>query len=214
MGRHPRAWTVDAHAHDALSHLSNMTPKKRREWARVFIGARHHGLGGLSLILFSVECSRQVGSAVPSLVALRVVPRVQPRRGRRGPRPAWHVPPTWAPRALGALAASLVLWAVFAPHPRVIHEEPTFEEVTPEDAPKDWLTRDEGTIAVPMPPKRLERQQAPPCDPAPSSGELAINGGCWSRMERRPPCAQFYEHEGRCYVPVREMPRPPTSVEP
>ena len=132
----------------------NMTAKKRRQWARVFIGARHHGLGGLGLLLFALACAKQTGSGVPVLVA---------------------------PRA---------------------------EEVN-----TDWLTREGGTIAVPMPPKRLERQQTPPCSPAPGA-EVEINGGCWSEMSRRAPCGQFYEHEGRCYVPVRETPRPPTSVDP
>ncbi|MBM7117784.1 hypothetical protein [Archangium primigenium] len=107
----------------------------------------------------------------------------------------------------------IALWGLLAPHPKPIRmdaapERPEFESIA-----TDWLSRDGGTIAVPMPPKRLEKQQASPCLPA-STGDEEINGGCWSRMERRPPCGQFYEHQGRCYVPVRESPRPPTSVDP
>ena len=91
----------------------------------------------------------------------------------------WHLPPTWAPRALGAIAVGILLWAVLWPHPKVIHVNPSPEWHIPEGVPIDWLTRDAGVVAVPMPPKRLERQQAPPCAPAPN-GEVEINGGCWA----------------------------------
>lgn len=114
----------------------------------------------------------------------------------------WRVPPTWPPRALGMLGVSIALWGVFFASPSV--------GPCPEDLVTDWLTRDGGLIAVPMPPKRLERQQAPPCKPT----QDEINGGCWSRLEQRAPCDQFYEYQGRCYVPVRETPKPPTSIGP
>ncbi|WP_434391481.1 hypothetical protein [Melittangium boletus] len=102
----------------------------------------------------------------------------------------------------------LALWSVLA-----LRLASLPERYIPKNVMTDWLTRDGGVIAVPVPPKRLERQQAPPCV-SPPDGQVEINGGCWSRMEQRPPCGQFYEHQGRCYVPVRETPRPPTSVEP
>jgi len=203
---------VDAHSHYALSHFTNMTLKKRRQWARTFIGARHHGFSRLDIVLFSVACAWNTSSAAPLLVALRVVPRVEPTR-ERTVGPVWHMPPAWPPRVLGAVAVSIALWGVLALHPGPIHVQPPPEWPIPEHVTTDWLTRDGGAIAVPMPPKRLERQQAPPCLPA-STGDEEINGGCWSRMERRPPCGQFYEHQARCYVPVRETPRPPTSVAP
>jgi len=119
------------------------------------------------------------------------------------------VPPTWPPRALGALAVSIALWGVFAP----VRGVPSLERPRPEHVMTDWLTRDGEAVSVPVPPKRLERQQAPPCKPPPSA-QQEINGGCWSPMEQRPPCDQFYEHQGRCYVPVREMPKRPTSIGP
>ena len=158
------------------------------------------------IIRFSVECARQLGSAEPFLVALRVA-----TRGRRV-RSSWHMPPTWAPRAVGAIAVGIALWGVLSLHPHPIRVEPQVEGPMPEDATTDWLTRDGGVIAVPMPTKRLERQQAPPCLPSPS-GEVEINGGCWVRVDKGLPCGQFYEHAGKCYVPVREAPRPPTSVD-
>ncbi|ATB40729.1 hypothetical protein CYFUS_006185 [Cystobacter fuscus] len=203
---------MDEHSHYALSHPINMTLRKKREWTRVFIGAGHQGLSRLGIILFSVECASHLGTVVPVFVALRVVLRIKPTRGQRV-RSAWRMPPTWAPRALEALAVGIALWGVLSLPPKPIRVAPSRERPMPEDIATDWLTRDGGAVAVPMPPKRLERQQAPPCTPPPG-GQVEINGGCWSRMEQRPPCGQFYEHQGQCYVPVRETPRSPTSVDP
>jgi hypothetical protein len=207
-----RVWTVDALSPDVISNTANMTLQKRREWARIFISARHHGVGRLRLLFFSLGCTRELGSWVPFLVAWRVVPRVGPTRGRTV-RPTWHIPPTWAPRALGLLAVGIFFWALLTPHPKVIHVEPSPQWPTDGEDSTDWLARDGGTIAVPMPLKRLDRQQTPPCKPPPGAQE-EINGGCWSRLVQEPPCDQFYEHEGHCYVPVRETPKPPTSVDP
>ncbi len=189
-----------------------MTLKKRREWARAFIGARRHGFSRLELILFSIACAWKTGSTAPFVVVLRVVLRVEPTRERKM-WPVRHVPTTWPPRVLGALAVSIALWGMLALYPEPIRTAPSPEWPMPEHISTDWLTRDGGAIAVPMPPKRLERQQAPPCLPPPG-GQVEINGGCWFEMVGRPPCGQLYEHAGKCYVPVREMPRPPTSVDP
>ena len=199
---------MDAGAHDALSHLANMTPKKRREWARVFISGRQQGLGGLRLILISVGCARQVGSVVPFLVALRVVPRVAPTRGRVV-RVAWHAPPTWAPRAVGASAVGIALWGVLmlseGPAPR------TEWEVEDTEVPEWILTGqgDAGVVAKKMPGKRMKGQAAPPCE----APQVPLNDACWARLEQLPPCGDFYEAEGGCYVPIVEKKRAPTSVD-
>ncbi|WP_434379948.1 hypothetical protein [Melittangium boletus] len=122
------------------------------------------------------------------------------------------MPTTWRPVALGALAVGIALGGLLVPR-----SEPLRPDCPPaplsEDVTTDWLSRAGGALAVPVPPKRLERQQAPPCVPPPGEQE-EINGGCWSEMRMKPPCGQFYEHAGKCYVPVRETPRPPTSVQP
>ena len=188
-----------------------MTLNKRREWARVFIGARHHGLSRLRILLFSVECARQLGTWVPFLVAMRVVLRVEPIRGLAHAQ--WNLSPMWAPRALGAIAVGIALWGILSLHRDPIHVDSPSELPIPETVTSDWLTRDGGFIAVPIPSKRLERQQAPPCAPLPSR-QVEINGGCWMEVIESLPCGQFYEHQGRCYVPVRETPKPPTSVVP
>jgi hypothetical protein len=205
-------WTVDARSHDALSHCANMTFQKRRQWVRVFISARRQGLGRLRLLLFALECAMQVGSGLPMLVALRVVPRVAARRARRE-RAVWHLSPLWAPRALGAIAVGIFFWALLAPPPQVFRVQPPPEWPPHEELSTDWLSRDGGTLAVPMPSKRLERQQAPPCAPAPSR-QVEINGGCWFEVVESLPCGQLYEHHGRCYVPVREALKPPSSAAP
>ena len=198
---------MDAGAHDELSHLANMTPKKRREWARVFISARQQGLSWLRLILVSVECASQLGTVVPFLVAVRVVPRVAPTRGRVV-RAAWHVPPTWAPRAVGAIAVGLALWGVLT-----LSEDPAPRaEMEVEDAAvPEWILTgqgDAGVVAKKMPSKRMKGQAAPPCEVP----NVALNDACWARLEQLPPCGDFYESEGRCYVPIVEKKRAPTSV--
>ncbi|WNG23856.1 hypothetical protein F0U62_07290 [Cystobacter fuscus] len=184
-----------------------MTPKKRREWARVFISARQQGLGGLRLILVSVECAIKLGTVVPFLVAVRVVPRVAPTRGRVV-RAAWHVPPTWAPCAVGAIAVGLALWGVLT-----LSEDPAPRaEMEVEDtAVPEWILTgqvDAGVVAKKMPSKRMKGQAAPPCEVP----NVALNDACWARLEQLPPCGDFYESEGRCYVPIVEKKRAPTSV--
>lgn len=70
-----------------------------------------------------------------------------------------------------------------------------------------------GVIAKPMPPEPLKGQKRPPC----SADETAIAGGCWVELARSPEpdmCGSRYEHGGRCYLPVQQAKRPPTSVEP
>jgi hypothetical protein len=89
-----------------------MTPKKRWEWARVFISARQQGLGRLRL------------------------------------------------------AVGIAIWGV--------------------------LTLSEG--------------------PAPRA-EMEVEDTEVPEMKRTAPCEDFYEHEGRCYVPIVEKKRAPTSVD-
>ena len=182
-----------------------MTPQARRQWARVFIGARHQGLGRLKLLLFSVACARQLGSWGPVLVALRVVPRVASRREARA---AWHLSSRWAPPVVGAVAVGLVVWGVLSldegQAPRV-HWEVEDREIP------EWLLTDQGdagVIAKKMPGQKMRGQQAPPCE----APQEALNDACWDRLARTPPCGDFYEYEGHCYVPIVEKKRLPTSV--
>jgi hypothetical protein len=186
-----------------------MTPKKRREWARVFLSARRHGLGGLTLILFSVACAADQRSAVPLLLAVRVVRRIAPARSRGwSVRPVWHLPPTWIPRAVGVLAVGVAVWGVMT----LSQRWPSRTTVQVEDCEvPEWLLvgqGDAGVVAKKMPSKRMKGQQAPPCD----EPRVLLNDACWDEMKRAPPCDEYYEYEGRCYVPGVEKKRLPTSV--
>ena len=108
----------------------------------------------------------------------------------------------------------MALWGVFTRHSDRGPMTHSFEVIPYEDTADDWLTRDAGThVRLLVPLKRLHRQQAPPCAP-PSSGEVEINEACWVELDKRLPCGQFYEYNGKCYVPVRETPRPLTPLEP
>lgn len=53
-------------------------------------------------------------------------------------------------------------------------------------------------------------QKKPPCV---RGVEVDFAGGCWIPHEARPPCPPgLYEGVGRCLVPVKAEPRPPTSL--
>ncbi|ATB32329.1 hypothetical protein MEBOL_005806 [Melittangium boletus DSM 14713] len=83
------------------------------------------------------------------------------------------------------------------------------DELFEDSVKTDWLTRDAGAI----PARRLKHQRTPPCAPPPSK-QVELNGACWSKVVEAVPCDQFYEYGGKCYVPGRETPRRPTSVNP
>ncbi len=206
-----------------------MTQRNRRQWARAFLSARQQGISKAAIFLFSLEVSHKTGLLGPILVACQIARRRERAPGRDvvrvrqmirliAPRAlsACWVPwwlSVWPPRVLGLLAVGLSVTFVVARVERSGASAPPPTLLLLEEPSTDWLTRDGGGgVAVPMPSRRLDKQQAPPCAPEPP-GEVDINGGCWMGVVRRPPCGQFYEHGGRCYVPVRESPRPPTSVE-
>jgi hypothetical protein len=68
-------------------------------------------------------------------------------------------------------------------------------------------------IAYPLPDKPFLNQVRPPCRT--QRDEVAINGGCWIALERRPPCHEEQaEYQGKCYMPVVKTPRPPQSLSP
>ncbi len=68
-------------------------------------------------------------------------------------------------------------------------------------------------IAYPLPDKPFVKQLTPPCRTR--SDEVAINGGCWMELARRPPCHEDHaEYQGKCYAPVAKRTRPPQSLSP
>lgn len=67
-------------------------------------------------------------------------------------------------------------------------------------------------IAYPLPDKPFKSQVRPPCRT--NADHVEINGGCWVALERRPPCGEHAEYQGKCYIPVIKAPRPPQSLSP
>jgi len=113
---------------------------------------------------------------------------------------------------LGIVAIFLILMASLS-------NPPSTPLALPEDEPPEsWATdaADAGVdaIARPMPGAAFKGQKKPPC----TLEQRAILEACWVEVARRPledHCGrEFFEHEGRCYLPVREAERPPTSMEP
>lgn len=92
----------------------------------------------------------------------------------------------------------------------------------PEAPPAVWASDgadmgDAGTIARPMPSAPFEGQKKPPCNK--HLGQVEANGACWLALEVKPSevpgCGpDYFEHGGKCYLPVRQAKRLPTSVMP
>lgn len=87
-----------------------------------------------------------------------------------------------------------------------VSEEP---ERTPVDTQRSGGIAGKAGPAVPVKPE--EWMKRAPCLP---DAEEAINGACFVRTAKTPPCPRsFYEHAGGCFVAVAKVPRPPTSIE-
>jgi hypothetical protein len=83
--------------------------------------------------------------------------------------------------------------------------------VSPAETPPAFKERVSNSTN-PVPEKPEPGQKRPPCN---RSDERAINGGCWAPLARKPPCEEFYEHDGECYAPVMlGKRRQPTSDDP
>ncbi|MFL5358698.1 hypothetical protein [Archangium sp.] len=68
-------------------------------------------------------------------------------------------------------------------------------------------------IAYPLPDKPASNQARPPC--ITERDEVAINGGCWVELARRPPChKEQAEYQGKCYLPVSLRSPLPQSLSP
>ncbi|HLL54597.1 MAG TPA: helix-turn-helix domain-containing protein [Myxococcaceae bacterium] len=56
-------------------------------------------------------------------------------------------------------------------------------------------------------------QKPPPCNE--KAGEEAINGGCWQRIDVKPPCGdQLWRKGDKCYRPISVKPKRPVGDEP
>ncbi len=68
------------------------------------------------------------------------------------------------------------------------------------------------SISLNMPKEPFPGQRRPPCE----EGDYEIRGGCWHKLEVKPPkCVTYaYEWQGGCYKPAYLPPREPTSDSP
>ncbi|HEX8437200.1 hypothetical protein [Archangium sp.] len=95
---------------------------------------------------------------------------------------------------------------------------PALGELADAGLPSSFLVAGEqqsaAGIAYPLPDKPFSNQSRPPCRTV--RDEVAINGGCWVALERRPPChPEQAEYQGKCYLPVGlRDPRPPQALSP
>ncbi|MBM7116557.1 protein kinase [Archangium primigenium] len=121
----------------------------------------------------------------------------------------------WRYLRTGALVAGALLLVLLVLWPRVLAPstgEPLLSE-SPRTQPTVWTDQAErgAVVGYPMPPVAYPEQMKPPCG---TGGYVEVRGGCWAELRQEPPCGDFAEHEGKCYVPVRAKKPERRSVTP
>jgi hypothetical protein len=92
-----------------------------------------------------------------------------------------------------------------APLPAVEHVPLWVTDVSPDAGPAPV-----GGRKIPLTP--VSGQAKPPCT---TPRAQAINGGCWVEIAGGAPCEDTYwEHGGKCYIPVQTKKPIPTSITP
>lgn len=145
------------------------------------------------------------------------VPAREERRAHR-PRRDWGMSSTSlsfrAARA-GAAVVAVLLGSATLMLPREAPEAPDagveLALAEPEEGGMTDASMGDEWASLPIPPKPGPNQETR-CDP--KRDEVSISGGCYLRLERKPPCAEGqYVHEGRCYVAVGKRERPATTLQ-
>lgn len=116
---------------------------------------------------------------------------------------------------IASLVAAALVFAV-VPGRRAAPSEPELDAPVPmqEATP----TADAGPIIHivlgKLPPPGPNQLRSGQCDP--EQAQVEINGGCWLKTEKPPPCprGKLWEHEGRCWIPVAQAKPVPQSGEP
>lgn len=163
------------------------------------------------------------------------MPTHAPAEGKQGPQVPSRAQ-AWSPWRAVSTAAFLSLFGwCMAQHPsgnapRVVAEQGprsgTESKGSKEDAEPvglgDDLASAPATVAPveparsgigkALPDKPFPGQRLPPCE----KPEIEINRGCWVHwVDMSPPCGdRFYAWKGKCYSPILEPQRAPTSEQP
>lgn len=121
-----------------------------------------------------------------------------------------------SPRAWTIGIAFVALWAGTAHGPGKMDPIPSPTPRSPPGWTADVITPSPAWLLGSLPPLD-ERQRRPPCRS--NFNEEAINGGCWFRLDAKPPCPvepdlPSFEHAGKCYMyalRAEKAPREPRS---
>ena len=112
-----------------------------------------------------------------------------------------------------ALVMGLLLWSRTPAPKDATLDEGEVETVSGESV--SWVDLAASTrpiIGYPLPSKPFKGQHKPPCT---EGAEVEINGGCWAQLKQDAPCPRTTaEHQGKCYMPVRDPPPEPRSLRP
>ncbi|ATB33636.1 protein kinase [Melittangium boletus] len=138
----------------------------------------------------------------------------EPHLAPPSPRPRRRLLPLGLATLGGvALVMGLLLWPR-APAPKdATLDVGEVETVSGESV--SWVDLAASTrpiIGYPLPSKPFKGQHKPPCT---EGAEVEINGGCWAQLKQDAPCPRTTaEHQGKCYMPVRDPPPEPRSLQP
>lgn len=128
-----------------------------------------------------------------------------PRTDIPFPAPPWarHNGRQWMLAGLAGLTMGVGVWLCLDSEP-TRPERHTFAPERERDARflSGSTKPGQPPIGYPLPAKPFRNQAAAPCYP--ELDEVEINGGCWTTLERRPPCLENVqaEHKGKCYLPI------------
>lgn len=122
----------------------------------------------------------------------------------------WRPVPQWLPAGAGLALVLAGYVALSLAWPSVTAMAASGAE---EDTTADTREVPDGTLragkVIPATPP--DGAKTPPCTPR---TEVRINGACWVPHAEQPPCPSgTYEHGGKCYVKVAEVPKPRNTVE-
>lgn len=100
---------------------------------------------------------------------------------------------------------ALVLW----PRPTMPTAHPPAREVATDAEAMFTMSR----VVLTGLPLLDNQKKAADCDP--DRAQVAIDGGCWVKTDKPPPCpkGKLWEHEGKCWFPVAYGKPVPTSGE-
>lgn len=180
-----RCWNLSrGHSTSATSY----TPRAGR--------VRYHGLSLLPGTVAALERAASTGRRTRAVIAAVL--------------DAWAKGRVWRPPRVVAGGLVLALLVVASWSGLDCAARPPPERSRVRLVPTEALTGAAVLEQRSLPTAPEDWQKKPPCDA--ELDEHAINGACYARMSRKPPCGKLLQHGDACYRAVAKVQGPPVSV--